>query len=144
MNATTYTYDLTGTQTNDTISLQEEVWHCYILNIDQRNKKMSQFIYKRNVDDEEDAANLPNTFLRKLYTNEQDIERFEFEAEGFNYELLGSDMKATNIRLFLDTIPEKEHNKICNQYIIRDDSKYLVFADNATTRLYLPRFPLFE
>jgi hypothetical protein len=31
-----------------------------------------------------------------------------------------------------------------NQYIVRDDSKYLVFADNATTRLYLPRFPLFE
>jgi hypothetical protein len=144
MNATTYTYDLTGIQTNDTLALQEEVWHCYILNIDQRNKKMSQFIYKRNVDDEEDAVDLPNTFLRKLYSNEQDIERFEFEAEGFNYELLGSDMKATNIRLFLDTIPEKEHNKILNQYIIRDDSKYLIFADNATTRLYLPKFPLFE
>jgi hypothetical protein len=144
MNGAIYNYDLTGTQTNDTIALQEEVWHCYILNVDQRNKKMSQFIYKRNVDDEDDAANLPNTFLRKLYSNEQDIERFAFEAEGFNYELLGSDMKATNIRLFLDVIPEKEHNKICNQYIIRDDSKYLVFADNATTRLYLPRFPLFE
>jgi len=54
---------------------------------------------------------------------------------------LGADMKVTNIRYFADIIPETEHNKILNQYIIRDDSKYLVFADNATTRLYLPNFP---
>ena len=53
-------------------------------------------------------------------------------------------MKATNLRLFTEIIPEKEHTKMLNQYIVRDDSKYLVFADNATTRLYLPRFPLFE
>ena len=53
-------------------------------------------------------------------------------------------MSVTNIRLFIETIPIGQHNKILNQYIIRDDSKYLVFADNATTRLYLPKFPLYE
>ena len=53
-------------------------------------------------------------------------------------------MKATNIRLFIDVIPEDVHNKVLNQYIIRDDSKYLVFADSANTRLYLPRFYLNE
>jgi hypothetical protein len=67
-----------------------------------------------------------------------------FEMEGINCELLGADMKATNIRVFIDVIPEDTHNKILNQYIIRDDSKYLVFADNATTRLYLPNFPMNE
>ncbi len=64
--------------------------------------------------------------------------------ESINCQILASDMRATNIRLFLETIPEDVHNKVLNQYIIRDDSKYLVFADNATTRLYLPNFPLFE
>jgi hypothetical protein len=53
-------------------------------------------------------------------------------------------MKATNIRLFNDVIPESYHNKILNQYIIGDDSKHLVFADNATSRIYLSRFPLYE
>jgi hypothetical protein len=53
-------------------------------------------------------------------------------------------MKATNLRLFTEIVPEREHTKMLNQYIVRDDSKYLVFADNATTRLYLPKFPLFE
>ena len=51
-------------------------------------------------------------------------------------------MKMTNIRLFSDVIPQSEQNKILNQYIIADDSKYLIFADNANIRLILPNFPL--
>ena len=144
LNSTTYTYDLLGHVSTDCVALEEEVWHCYVLNVDQRNRKMEQFIYKRNVDDEDDAPSLTNTLLRGLYKNIQDIEPVQYEMEGQNCTILGSDMGATNIRVFLDVIPEKEHNKILNQYIIRDDSKYLVFADNATTRLYLPSFPLFE
>jgi hypothetical protein len=144
LNSTTYTYDLLGQVSTDCVALEEEVWHCYVLNVDQRNRKMEQFIYKRNVDVEDDAPSLSNTLLRGLYKNIQDIEPIQYEMEGQNCTILGSDMGATNIRVFLDVIPEKEHNKILNQYIIRDDSKYLVFADNATTRLYLPNFPLFE
>ena len=144
LNSTTYTYDLLGQVSTDCVALEEEVWHCYVLNVDQRNRKMEQFIYKRNVDVEDDAPSLSNTLLRGLYKNIQDIEPVQYEMEGQNCTILGSDMGATNIRVFLDVIPEKEHNKILNQYIIRDDSKYLVFADNATTRLYLPNFPLFE
>jgi hypothetical protein len=47
----------------------------------------------------------------------------------------------TNIRLFSEIIPISEHNKILNQYIIADDSKYLIFADNANTKIVLPYFP---
>jgi hypothetical protein len=120
------------------------VWHGYICNIDQRNGKMNQYIYKRNVDDEEDASDLPNTILKMLYKNEQSITPINFEARGFTAQILGSDMKITNVRLFAELIPEKEHTKQLNQYIVRDDSKYLVLADNATTRLYLPKYPLYE
>ena len=144
LNSTIYTYDLLGRVSTECVALEEEVWYCYVLNIDQRNRTMEQFIYKRNVDYEDDAASLTNTLLRGLYKNTQDITPIQYEMEGKNCTILGSDMGATNIRIFLDVIPEKEHNKILNQYIIRDDSKYLVFADNATTRLYLPNFPLFE
>jgi hypothetical protein len=44
--------------------------------------------------------------------------------------------------MFIDIIPEDQHNKILNQAIIRDDSKYLLFADNANQRLILPNYPL--
>lgn len=144
LNSETYHFDLNGVAVNDTTALLEEVWYCYVLNIDQRNRKMSQWIYKRNVELEEEAATLTNTLLKMVYKNEQDITPITFEMEGVNPELLGADMKVTNIRVFIDVIPESEHNKILNQYIIRDDSKYLSFADNATTRLYLPNFPYNE
>ena len=144
LNSATYSYNLTGSDTNDAVSLSEETWYCYVMNVDQRNGKSEHFIYKRDVDDEEDAPNLSNTILKQVYKTSFDITPIAFESEGWNPTIYASDMKVTNLRLFLDIIPENIHNKILNQYIIGDDSKYLVFADNATTRLYLPRFPLFE
>jgi len=144
LNSETYHFDLSGSPVIAADSLFEEVWYCYVVNIDQRQRKLEQYIYKRDVEEEEDAAKLDNTFLNNVYKNIQDIEPIFFEMEGVNPELLGSDMKVTNIRLFSDVIPESEHNKILNQYIIRDDSKYLVFADNATARLILPNFPYNE
>jgi hypothetical protein len=144
LNSDEYQFDLLG-YNSDVEALEEETWYCYILNINQRQRKIEQFIYKRNVDDEEDAAQLTNTLLRKLYQNTQDINPVEYQIEGdITPKILASDMKVTNIRLFIDIIPEEVHNKVLNQYIISDDSKYLVFADNATTRLYLPRFYLNE
>ena len=128
----------------DVIGLEEETWYCYVLNLDQRNRMMSQFIYKRNVDSEGDAVRLESTVLRKVYSNEQVIVPIEYQIENLNPVILGSDMKLTNVKLFLDVIPENTHNKILNQYVLGDDSKYLVFADVANTRIYLPNFPLFE
>ena len=143
-NQTTYNFDLLGYSSDQNIALEEDVWYCYVLNVNQRQRNMEQFIYKRNVEFEDDAANLSSTILKQVYKNTQDIIPIKYETENITCEILGSDMLLTNIRLFTDIIPEDEHTKICNQYIIRDDSKYLVFADNATTRLILPRYPLFE
>ena len=145
LNSDTYTYDLMGYPSDQNMSFEEDVWYCYVLNVDQRNRKLEHHVYKRNVDDENDAANLSSTILRKVYQGSQDITPITYQIErNVTCQILASDMSVTNIRLFMETIPAEQHNKICNQYIIRDDSKYLVFADNATTRLYLPKFPLYE
>jgi hypothetical protein len=138
MNSDEYIFDL------DNGLLDENIWYCLVINIEQRNRLSECFIYKRDVDEEEDAGKLSYTLLRNVYKESLEIEPIEFESEDWNPEILSSDMKVTNIRLFADVIPESTHNKICNQIIIRDDSKYLVFADNANTRIVLPRFPLFE
>jgi hypothetical protein len=141
LNETNYDFDLNNTF--DASALLEETWYCYVMNLDQRQRTLSQYIYKRNVEEEEDAANLTNTLLRKLYSNSQTITPVEYYLSA-TPTILGSDMKVTNIRLFSDILPENIHNKMLNQYIIGEDSKFLIFADNATTKLYLPRFPLFE
>jgi len=144
-NETTYDFDLTGLPTNDVVSLEEDVWYCYVVNIDQRQRTLEQFVYKRDVDMESLAATLPTTLLRKLFYNKQDYEPIEYLIEDVDKcMILSSDMKVTNIRLFSDVIPESYHNKLLNQYIIGNDSRYLVFADNATSRIYLPNFPYNE
>lgn len=142
INSDEYYYDLN--QTNDATGLDEETWYCYVMNIDQRQKLLSQYIYKRDVNNESMAGSLNNTILRKVYNNSQSIEPFESLIESTRCQLLGSDMKVTNIRLFNDIIPENVHNKILNQMIVGNDARYLVFADNANTRLSLPRFPYNE
>ena len=144
LNSTTYTWDLLNYPSDEVIALQEETWYCYAVNFDQRQRKLQQWIYKRDSEFEEDAPTLATNILQLVYSNEIDMTPVEFEIENAPCQILGSDMKLTNVRLFLDVLPVQTHNKILNQYIIGEDSKYLVFADNATTRLYLPRFPLFE
>ena len=144
LNTDVYNYDLLGYSSDQNIALLEDTWYCLVVNIEQRQRKMDYYIYKRNVEDEEDAPNLTNTILRKVYSGSQTIVPVNYQIENSTCEILASDMSVTNIRMFTEIIPEDQHNKILNQYIIRDDSKYLVFADNATTRLYLPRFPLYE
>ncbi len=143
LNSTTYSFNLTGSTTSNTVGLEEDTWYCYVANIDQRNRNLDQYIYKRNVDDESQASGLASSVLREVYTNTQVIVPVNYELEGdIHGEILASDMKVTNIRMFVDVIPKDTHNKILNQTIIRDDSKYLVFADNANTRLVLPYMPL--
>lgn len=131
-----------GTGGND--ELEEDTWYCYVLNINQRQRHIEQFIYKRDVDDEDDAGRLNTTMLRQLFKDKQDIEPVEYILEDITTSILASDMKITNIRSFVEVIPESTHNKILNQSIIREDSKYLVFADDANAKLVLPRFPLNE
>jgi len=142
ISGSTYSYNITGSTTPDTIGLYEDTWYCYLLNIDQRLRTITQYIYKRNVDDEDDAQNLPNTLLQLVYENTQEMTPVEFQLEGVFAEIFASDMKMTNIRLFTDIIPKEEHNKMLNQAIIGEASKYLVFADNANTRLSLPNYTL--
>ena len=147
LNTDIYEFDLMGYETNDTAALEEEVWYCYTINIDQRQRKVDQWIYKRNTDDESRSGSLMSTILRKVYYKSQDMTPFEYLIESTSIDtckLVGSDMKVTNIRLFNDIMLESYHNKILNMYLIGDDAKHLVFADNATTRLYLPKFPSYE
>ena len=128
--------------TGNANALQEGTWYSYLVNVDQRQRKINQWIYKRNVDIESDASSLDSTVLKKVYSQENDLTIVSFELESINAMILGSDMKATNIRIFNDIVPETEHDKILNQSIIGEDYKYLIFADNSNMRLTLPNYPM--
>ena len=134
-NSTNYSMNLTN-------SLNEETWYSILLNIDQRNRKITHYIYKRDVDDEDDAEQLRSTILRQVYKKEQDLVPTSFRLETTTAKLLSGDFKITNIRLFSQIVPEEEINKILNQAILRDDTKYLILGDNSNKKLTLPNYPI--
>ena len=63
LNSDNYTWLLNGV--SGTEALYEDVWYCYVLNVNQRQRKLEQYIYKRNVDpdSENDAKYLSSTVL---------------------------------------------------------------------------------
>ena len=137
LNTATYSMSMTASNGNDALS--ESVWYTYLVNVDQRKRTISQYIYKRSSQVESEAEYLSSTALTRLYFKSQILTPVEFELESnVKVRILGSDMKVTNIRMFNDVIPETEHNKILNQYLIGEDYKNLIFADNANKRLILP------
>ena len=142
INQSEYSLPLGATAGTTADGISESTWYCYLVNVDQRQRKIEHYLYKRNVTSEKDAANLGNTILKQVYKFSQDMIPQEFDLESHQASILASDMKITNIRLFEDVIPEESHNKILNMAILREDTKYLVFADNANTRLTLPNYPL--
>jgi hypothetical protein len=142
INTSEYTFALGATAGNTADGINENTWYCYLLNVNQRQRSIEHYLYKRNVTSEKDAASLNSTILKLVYKQVSDYEPQYFDLENQGASILASDMKMTNIRLFEDVIPESEHNKLLNMAILREDTKHLVFADNANTRLTLPKYPL--
>jgi hypothetical protein len=141
INQDSYDFPLMTT-TGGANGLNEETWYSYLVNIDQRNRKIEQYIYKRDIEDEDLGSTILSTKLKLVKSITATMSNFEFNIDDISANILASDMKITNIRLLTDVIPLTEHSNFLNQYHLRDDTKYLIFADNANMRLTLPYMPL--
>lgn len=136
INTTTYTFNLN----NDLLS---SIWYGFVLNIDQRSKLLSLSIYKRDVEEEYEASMLNSTKLDLIYSQQLSLTPQSILIDNdVAANILASNMKITNIRLFTDIIPQKAQDKILNQQIIGKDTKYLIFADNANERIITDYLPL--
>jgi hypothetical protein len=124
------------------VDLSESVWYAFLVNIDSRMGTVSTYLYKRNSDVESLSGSLNSTVLELLGTETSSMSSKFIEIENINAKILASDMKLTNIRMFSDIIPEPEHTKILNQSIVGNDSKFLIFADNANRKITIPNFKL--
>jgi hypothetical protein len=127
---------------NLSVDVSEGIWYAFIVNIDQRMGQVSSYLYKRNSDQESLSGSLNSSQLRLLHSQNFTTSSKFIEIESQNARILASDMKMTNIRMFSEIIPETDHTKILNQSIIGNDSKYLIFADNANRRITLPNYKL--
>ncbi len=141
INGTVSQFNLSGSTVSSASSLDENVWYCYLVNLDQRQGQVTHYLYKRNVVIEADAGNLTSSKLLLVNTFQENINPIEFSLENSNISIFGSDSKITNIRVFNDILPEDTHNKILNQTIIRDTSA-LIFGDNANNKIILPSYDI--
>lgn len=89
--------------------------------VDNEEKKSSTTIFK--------------TVKENYYEN---IENQSFEHE-VDLTITGSNIKMTNIRIMIDSVPVDEINNLLNQWIIRDSQRVLL-ADNADKNIYTDNF----
>jgi hypothetical protein len=110
--------------------IEDNQWYCYLVNIDQRQRKIKQFLYKRPSNGKGRINEL------ELVTSfEQELEIFNYEfSDDIDMNIKGSVMNITNIRVFNEVIPENVHNKTLTENIIRD-ANYLIMADNANRNI---------
>jgi hypothetical protein len=141
INQNSYSFELMGV-TGGSEGLYEDTWYAYLVNIDQRKRELSQYIYKRDIEDEDLGSKVNSTKLKLIKTKTQTLSNFEFSIDNIHASILSSDMRITNIRLLSEVIPINQHSIFLNQYHLRDDTKYLIFGDNANQRLSLPYMPL--
>lgn len=127
------TYDLSfGT------ALDEDVWYCLVVNIDQRQTLLTAKIFKRNITNEWEAEMAPSSKLKELHSMSSGIIPTIIEVDtDVNASIVASDMKMTNMRLFLDVIPTDNH-KLLNMEIIDHNYKYILLSDNANKIYTLP------
>ena len=135
INNLTHVLNLSNSTSN---VLQPNVWYSLVVNLDQRQSVLNTYIYKRNVQYEQDAVMLTSSNLLLLYKISLPIIPTVIEMDNLNASILASDMKITNIRMFLDVIPESDHNKMLNRATVGSDYKYIIFADHATKDVVLP------
>jgi len=137
--------EFTITFNNDTytmpVDIIDNVWYCFTVNINQRQRKIEQFLYKRNVDNENEASRLKTSILRLIKSTSTDFNIGEFEFDDNTHDIVinGSNMNLTNIRIYNDIVEESSHTKILNQNILRD-SDYLILADNSNNKVVLDNY----
>ena len=122
--------------------LDDNIWYAVLVNIDQRQKKIKHFLYKRNVDVEVRAKSLKSTELRLLTSLESEYtpNSFEIDTGSLSLKVTASNMLLTNLRIFKDIILDTEITSIMNQQIIRD-TDYAILVDNSNRTFVLPNYP---
>ena len=81
---------------------------------------------------------LSTTFktIKETFYDNIEIQKFQHDVD---IQLLGSNIKYTNLRIFNDTIPTEEINNVLNENIITNSNK-LILADNADRSIYTDNY----
>lgn len=124
------------------VSLESNIWYSYLINLNQVQRKVELYVYKRNISNESLASLAKSSKLKLLFSNSFDIIPKEMELDANTQEIFinSSNMFLTNIRIYNDIIDLDYHSKMLNEKISRY-AEYLILADNADEKITLPIIP---
>lgn len=127
------------------IDIFDSVWYCVLVNVDQRQRKISTYLYSRNVDPElEGSAKFLNSSVLRLI-KEQTIDyipvEYEFDDTESKISIKKSNLRITNIKIYNTSIDVDTHSKVLNQNISKN-TEYIILSDNCNKRVYLNNYPL--
>jgi hypothetical protein len=144
--------------------LYTNIWYAFVINLDQRQKKLNMYIYKKNTDIivtlfNETTFNKQTAILNsteyndyilqgyKPATNNEDIAsdfilvaNIEHQIEPVEFEhtenlrILGSNIYYSNLRILNDVIPTKRITNILLENILTD-GQHVIMCDNANKQL---------
>lgn len=121
--------------------ITDGIWYCYLVNLNQRQRRIQQHLFKRNSTIELASGKIPSSKLKRLYNNDLDLEIQKFTHESSDPKIVihPSNMSMTNIRIFNDIIPEDKFDIVLNQYIIKN-GEYLILQDNCSRKFTMQYF----
>ena len=136
VNNSSYTYTMPNNISNN-------VWYCFLVNMNQREQKCDLFIYTRNLTPQTqdkgrylNSSNLTMvTYTSLNYTPE------EFEINNNNIKIKSSNISMTNIRIYDDIIDTAQHNKVLNYYNVIDAER-TILSDSCNEKVHLTNYPL--
>ena len=113
------------------VSIAPNCWFGLVVNFDQNKHKLELGIYKIKA----------NPFGSSTELDEVEYQTFDLTPSEFDgdlaFRLKGSPMLWSNMRFFSVPIPKDQHQKVLNQYIVKDTS-HMILADNATRKVISP------
>ena len=118
------------------MDLARDKWYAVFINMSNKFRQTSVCVWERKWI-EGDPASPQTTDLFNIYNRTINLIEPEDRIGEVKYNLLGSNLALTNVRLFSETAEIEKQSAILNQNIVKD-AQLAVIIDNALPQLKLP------
>jgi hypothetical protein len=125
---------------NHNAILAQDRWYAIVLNANTQFNQLSFNLYSLDPTNNHGLPQSRTNDLTNIYSETKNqINNISWDVKDGAYNLRGSKLKLTNIRLFNTPIEYEEHSNVLNQYVVRDN-QYSIIVDNAIPSLGYQKF----
>lgn len=117
---------------------EEGKWYSAVINMSNKFKQLTVYLYKMDKPLTYSNPQSQDSSLELIYNETIPLNTDISINSGDTWNILGSLIDLTNIRIFKTPIEEESHDAVLNQYVVRD-TQLALLVDNAIPQLKLMR-----